>query len=90
MKGIIFKTQIDWIISYDEILNISPDHSRVISKKTIPLSKKDAQSLSFIKTLAGDEFKEVEFKIIEEHIEPDDNTYFNRGDFKKVAAIIMV
>jgi hypothetical protein len=82
MKGIIFKTFTGWNISYDDTFNDEAYSGR----KLIPISNKEPYNKVFLSTLAGDEFKEVEFEIIEEYVEPE-GIHCNRGDFVKVAII---
>jgi hypothetical protein len=86
MKGILLKTTIGWNISYDDVLNISPDHNRVVAKKIISLSEKEPYNKVFLSTLAGDEFVEVDFEIVEEYVEPE-GIHCNRGGFVERAKI---
>lgn len=64
MKGVLFKSQIGWNISYEDNSNLIPEPN----KKTISVSKKDSYTNSFLNSLPGDDFCEVEFEIVEEHI----------------------
>jgi hypothetical protein len=53
MKGILIKTEQGWNVSYQEKLNISPEHSRPIANKIIPLHP---SSVKYLASTYGSEY----------------------------------
>lgn len=83
MKGILFKTEQGWNVNYKvKSVNFSND---INVDKIIPLHESEKK---FISSLAGDEYKEVEFEVISEYIEPSDKTQYNKGGYKEYAKIV--